>query len=73
LGRLYAFGLAAFGQAGVKRVLEILEEEITSAMALLGVTALDQLSANHIHATTPVRHPNPTSTFHLFNVDDGPY
>ena len=36
LGRLYGFGLAAFGQAGVERVLEILEEEILSAMALLG-------------------------------------
>jgi glycolate oxidase len=73
LGRLYAFGLAAFGQAGVKRVLEILEEEITSAMALLGVTALDQLSASHIYPVTPIRHPNPTSAFHLFNVDDGQY
>ncbi|MFP6712112.1 MAG: alpha-hydroxy acid oxidase [Rhodospirillales bacterium] len=73
LGRLYGFGLAAFGQAGVKRVLEILEEEITSAMALLGVTSLDQLTPDHLHPASPVRLPSPTSVFHLFDVDDGPY
>ena len=35
LDRLFSFGLGAFGQAGVSRVLEILEEEITQAMMLL--------------------------------------
>ena len=73
LGRLYGFGLGAFGQAGVKRVLEILAEEIISAMALLGVTNLAQLSPDHVHPAAPVRLPNPTSAFHLFDVDDGPY
>jgi len=73
LGRLYGFGLAAFGQAGVQRVLEILEEEIISAMALLGVTSLDQLSPDHLHPAAPVRLTTPTSAFHLFDVDDGPY
>lgn len=73
LGRLYGFGLAAFGQAGVVRVLEILEEEMTSAMALLGITDLEQLNPDYLHPAAPVRLTTPTSAFHLFDVDDGPY
>tara|TARA_B100000315_G_scaffold258307_1_gene309958 strand:- start:3152 stop:4240 length:1089 start_codon:yes stop_codon:yes gene_type:complete len=73
LGRLYGFGLAAFGQTGVQRVLEILAAEITNSMALLGVTSLAQLSPDHVHPAAPVRLPGPTSAFHLFDVDDGPY
>jgi len=55
------------------RVLEILEEEITCTMALLGITALDQLTSKHLHSTTPINKPMPNSPFHLFDVDDGPY
>jgi isopentenyl diphosphate isomerase/L-lactate dehydrogenase-like FMN-dependent dehydrogenase len=73
LGRLYGYGLAAYGQAGVKRVLEILETEITSAMGLLSVTALDQLSPKHLHSANSVRPASLTSAFQLFDVDDGPY
>ena len=70
LGRLYGFGLAAFGQAGVERVLEILEEEIRSAMALLGVTKLTDLSPNFVHPAKPVRDASLTSAFHLFNISE---
>ena len=73
LGRLYGFGLAAFGQAGVKRTLEILEEEMLSAMALLGITTLAELSKDYVHPAKPVRVASLTSAFHLFDVDDGPY
>ena len=73
LGRLYAFGLAAFGQAGVKRILEILEEEMVNAMALLGVTTLAELSAAHLHPAKPIRVANLTSAFPLLDIDDEPY
>ncbi len=73
LGRLYGFGLAAFGQDGVRRVLEILEEEIKSTMALLGVTTLKELSPDYTLSATAVRKASPTSAFHLFDVDDGSY
>ncbi|MGH7742627.1 MAG: alpha-hydroxy acid oxidase, partial [Candidatus Eiseniibacteriota bacterium] len=36
IGRPYLWGLAADGQAGVTRVLEILREELVSAMVLSG-------------------------------------
>jgi 4-hydroxymandelate oxidase len=36
IGRLAAYGLAADGEAGVTRVLELLREEITTVLTLLG-------------------------------------
>jgi glycolate oxidase len=66
LGRLYAFGLAAYGEAGVVRVLEILEEEMLNAMALLGVTQLSELNPDYLHPVRLVRAPSLTSAFPLF-------
>ncbi|MGB3412399.1 MAG: alpha-hydroxy acid oxidase [Microthrixaceae bacterium] len=45
-GRPYVFGLAAGGQAGVTRVLELMESEIDRNLALLGVDSLDELRGN---------------------------
>lgn len=68
LGRLYGFGLAAYGEAGVVRVLEILEEEILNAMALLGVTKLSELNPDYLHPVKPVRASWLTSAFPLFDL-----
>jgi L-lactate dehydrogenase (cytochrome) len=38
IGRAYLYGLGAYGQAGVTKALEILEDELSIAMALTGVT-----------------------------------
>ncbi len=40
LGRLAAYGLAAAGEAGVLRTLELLEEELRTAMILAGVASV---------------------------------
>ena len=48
IGKMQCLGLAANGKDGLIRVLEILEEELTIAMALLGVTSIDQLSPNYV-------------------------
>ena len=40
--------LAAGGQAGVARMLNLLREEVERDMALLGVTSIDQISEKHI-------------------------
>ncbi len=48
LGKLQGWGLAADGQAGVVRMLEILEDELIVAMALLGATSIDQLSPDYV-------------------------
>lgn len=43
VGRPYVFGLAAGGEAGVTRVLELFETEIDRVLALLGVAHLDEV------------------------------
>jgi isopentenyl diphosphate isomerase/L-lactate dehydrogenase-like FMN-dependent dehydrogenase len=40
LGRAYVYGLAAFGQVGVQRVVEMLTGELRVAMGLAGVPNL---------------------------------
>jgi isopentenyl diphosphate isomerase/L-lactate dehydrogenase-like FMN-dependent dehydrogenase len=65
IGKLQGWGLAAAGAAGLVRVLEILEDEIKVAMALLGVTALDQLGPAYVRAADPVVEPHEMSQFTL--------
>ena len=43
IGRPYLWGLGAFGQPGVERVLEILRNETRSAMQQVGVPSIKQL------------------------------
>jgi L-lactate dehydrogenase (cytochrome) len=47
-GRLYLYALAAAGQHGVERALGILKDEIERGMRLMGVTRLDQLTADRL-------------------------
>ncbi|MGI9148933.1 MAG: alpha-hydroxy acid oxidase [Chloroflexota bacterium] len=54
LGRLQGWGLAAGGQTGVVRMLEILEDELISAMGLTGLTSIDQVSEKYICQAEPV-------------------
>ena len=44
LGRYYLFPLAAGGQAGVERALELMRPELERAMKLMGCTAVEQLN-----------------------------
>ena len=46
IGRAWLYGLAAGGEAGVARALEILTKEIDLALALLGRNALSELTAD---------------------------
>jgi glycolate oxidase len=63
IGKLEGWGLAAGGSSGVVRVLEILEDEIRIAMALLGVTRFDQLHPGYLRAADPVMEPHEMSQF----------
>jgi glycolate oxidase len=66
IGRLYCYGLAAEGAAGVQRVLELLEQETAVAMALLGATSLSELDRTFLHFGTPlVQDPHVHSAFPL--------
>jgi L-lactate dehydrogenase (cytochrome) len=48
VGRAYLYGLMAGGRAGVDRAIEILARDIERTMRLLGVTALDELTPEHV-------------------------
>ncbi len=66
LGRLYCYGLAAAGPAGVVRLLEILEEEVRSALGLVGVTRFAELTPAHVRGAAPlVAPPGALSAFPL--------
>jgi isopentenyl diphosphate isomerase/L-lactate dehydrogenase-like FMN-dependent dehydrogenase len=43
VGRPYLWGLGAFGQPGVERVLEILRNETRAAMQQVGAATIEQL------------------------------
>jgi len=45
LGRSYAYGLAAAGEAGVRRVIEAMAAELGATMALMGLTSIDDVRA----------------------------
>ncbi len=48
IGRAYLYGLMAGGEAGVDRTIQILSEQITRTMRLLGVNALEELNPEHV-------------------------
>jgi isopentenyl diphosphate isomerase/L-lactate dehydrogenase-like FMN-dependent dehydrogenase len=63
IGKLQGWGLGAGGQAGLVKVLELLEEEITIDMALLGVTSVKQLNREYVCKALPVGFAHEMSAF----------
>jgi glycolate oxidase len=61
IGRLQCWALAAGGEAGLLRMMEILEEEIIIAMGLLGITNLADLGRHHLAEADVLDPP------HIFN------
>jgi isopentenyl diphosphate isomerase/L-lactate dehydrogenase-like FMN-dependent dehydrogenase len=71
LGRMQCYGLAAAGQAGIVRMLEIMEDEAMRSLGLLGVTSFGKLDRSYLHATAPANAPHVFSAFPLW--DHQPY
>ncbi len=61
IGRLQGWGLAAGGVEGLVQVLDILEDEMLSAMGLLGVTSVNQLTPAYVQRAEPVTDPHEMS------------
>jgi glycolate oxidase len=74
IGRIACMGLAAAGDAGLVRVLELLEEEVRVCLGLLGVTRLDELDSSYLHhAEVPVTPASALSAFPLLDLDADRY
>jgi len=73
IGRLYCYGLAAAGDAGVRRVLELLESEIRMCLGLLGVTRYADLKREMVMAAPPVYSPHVLSAFPLLDLSHPGY
>ena len=69
IGRLQGLAAAAAGEAGICRMLELLETEIRTALALLGVNRFAELDAGYLHPAAPVGPAHAFSAFPL--LDEG--
>jgi L-lactate dehydrogenase (cytochrome) len=52
MGRACAFGLAAYGTAGVERSLEIIKQDLHRTMKLLGASAIGKLDESYLERST---------------------
>ncbi len=63
---MLGWALAASGEAGLKRMLELMDVEIRTAMGLMGVTTLSQLNPSWVRPVQPVRPASQTNTYPWF-------
>ena len=66
VGKLQGLALAAAGEAGVARMLEILELEIRTMLGLMGLTSIKQLDPSWLRAATPVSGTDAMSPYPYF-------
>lgn len=71
IGRLQCWALAAAGEAGVARMLELLEDEVLRCLGLLGATSFAEIDKSCLHPATATNAPSVFSAFPLF--DHEPY
>ena len=68
IGRLYVYGMAADGVAGIARVIELLEEEVVECLGLLGLNGFERLDRSYLRAVESVTMPDVHSAFPLLTL-----
>jgi isopentenyl diphosphate isomerase/L-lactate dehydrogenase-like FMN-dependent dehydrogenase len=63
MGRLEGLAMAAGGKDGVVRALEIVEHEIRTTMALMGIASLDELGPSLLERAQPLTPPHVLNAF----------
>ncbi len=66
VGKLLGWALGAAGEAGLKRMLELMDVEIRTALGLMGVTSLAQLNPSWLRPAQPVGPASATSAYPWF-------
>jgi glycolate oxidase len=69
IGRLQCWALAAAGETGVLRMLELLEDEVIRSLGLLGVTSFAELNKSYLHPATATNAPGVFSAFPLLDIE----
>jgi glycolate oxidase len=69
IGKLQGLALAAGGEAGAVRMLELLEDEVRRCLGLLGVTSYAELDASYVASAPPLPRTGMQSAFPL--LDEG--
>jgi glycolate oxidase len=73
LGRMQCYALAANGQAGIVRMLELLEDEVKRVLGMLGVTRFADVDKSYLHPAPPVTVPHVLSAFPLLKLEEYRY
>lgn len=69
IGRMQCCALAAKGEEGIVRLLELLEDETIRCLGLLGVTSFGELNASYLHPATATNLPHVFSSFPLLEIE----
>jgi glycolate oxidase len=73
IGRMQCYALACGGQAGIVRLLELLEDEVQRCLGLLGAPSFADLDRSFLHAAAPANAPHVLSAFPLLKIEDYRY
>lgn len=68
IGRLQCWALAAAGEGGIVRMLELLEDEVCRCLGLLGVNTFAELDKSYLHPAAPANAPHIFSAFPLLEI-----
>ena len=68
VGKLLGWALTAGGEAGVARMLELMEIETRTAMGLMGVTSIRQLNPDWLRAVPVLGTPSAVSAYPLLDA-----
>jgi glycolate oxidase len=68
IGRLQCWALAAASEAGIVRMLELLEDEVRRCLGLLGVNNCAALDTSYLHPAAPTNPSHALSAFPLLEI-----
>ena len=69
IGRLQCWALAAGGERGIVRMLELLEDEVLRTLGLLGVTSFAELDGSYLHPAVATNSAGVFSAFPLVDIE----
>jgi glycolate oxidase len=69
IGRLQCWALAAAGETGIERMLELLEDEVLRCLGLLGATSFKEVDKSCLHPATATNPPGVFSAFPLLDIE----